>query len=129
MDESIPDVVYGTSCGLSLSTDGGETWREFFRSVRYSVTDLVTVDERLLVRATLPALKALVDNGYVGRDDGSALHDAYKFLRTVEHAEGDGVPIALKDVISTKGVETTAAWTPGRANASSRLVVKYTSGN
>jgi aspartyl-tRNA(Asn)/glutamyl-tRNA(Gln) amidotransferase subunit A len=30
------------------------------------------------------------------------------FLRTVEHAEGKGVPIALKDVISTKGVETTA---------------------
>jgi len=30
------------------------------------------------------------------------------FLRTVDEAEGDGVPIALKDVISTKGVETTA---------------------
>ncbi len=30
------------------------------------------------------------------------------FLRTVEQAEGDGVPVALKDVISTKGVETTA---------------------
>jgi aspartyl-tRNA(Asn)/glutamyl-tRNA(Gln) amidotransferase subunit A len=29
------------------------------------------------------------------------------FLRTAE-SEGDGVPIALKDVISTKGVETTA---------------------
>ena len=30
------------------------------------------------------------------------------FLRTVENADGDGVPIALKDVISTRGVETTA---------------------
>jgi len=30
------------------------------------------------------------------------------FLRTTEEAEGEGVPIALKDVISTKGVETTA---------------------
>jgi len=30
------------------------------------------------------------------------------FLRTADEAEGDGVPIALKDVISTKGVETTA---------------------
>jgi aspartyl-tRNA(Asn)/glutamyl-tRNA(Gln) amidotransferase subunit A len=30
------------------------------------------------------------------------------FLRTVDEAEGGGVPIALKDVISTKGVETTA---------------------
>ena len=30
------------------------------------------------------------------------------YLRTTEEAEGEGVPIALKDVISTKGVETTA---------------------
>jgi aspartyl-tRNA(Asn)/glutamyl-tRNA(Gln) amidotransferase subunit A len=30
------------------------------------------------------------------------------YLRTVGDAEGNGVPIALKDVISTKGVETTA---------------------
>ena len=30
------------------------------------------------------------------------------YLRTVEDAEGDGIPIALKDVITTKGVETTA---------------------
>ena len=31
------------------------------------------------------------------------------YLRTVEEPVGEGVPIALKDVISTKGVETTAA--------------------
>jgi len=30
------------------------------------------------------------------------------YLRTAEDAGGEGVPIALKDVISTKGVETTA---------------------
>jgi aspartyl-tRNA(Asn)/glutamyl-tRNA(Gln) amidotransferase subunit A len=30
------------------------------------------------------------------------------YLTTVDEAEGDGIPIALKDVISTKGVETTA---------------------
>ena len=30
------------------------------------------------------------------------------YLRTTEEAAGEGVPIALKDVISTKGVETTA---------------------
>jgi aspartyl-tRNA(Asn)/glutamyl-tRNA(Gln) amidotransferase subunit A len=51
---------------------------------------------------------------------GAELHGAYLaavaktddelhcYLRTVENAEGDSVPIALKDVISTKGVETTA---------------------
>jgi aspartyl-tRNA(Asn)/glutamyl-tRNA(Gln) amidotransferase subunit A len=37
------------------------------------------------------------------RDD-----ELHCFLRTVDEAEGEGVPIALKDVISTKGVETTA---------------------
>ena len=51
---------------------------------------------------------------------GAELHRAYLdaiaerdrelhcYLRTVDDADGDGVPIALKDVISTKGVETTA---------------------
>ncbi len=51
---------------------------------------------------------------------GAELHRAYLdavaqrdpelhcYLRTVEEPAGDGVPIALKDVISTEGVETTA---------------------
>ena len=34
--------------------------------------------------------------------------ELHAFLRTVDEPEGDGVPIALKDVIGTKGVETTA---------------------
>jgi aspartyl-tRNA(Asn)/glutamyl-tRNA(Gln) amidotransferase subunit A len=60
--------------------------------------------------------------GLLERGDVSAreLHFAYleaarerdgelhAYLRTVEVCEGAGVPIALKDVISTKGVETTA---------------------
>jgi glutamate-ammonia-ligase adenylyltransferase len=34
---------------------------------------------------TLSALAHLKDGGYVGRDDGDSLHDAYAFLRTLEH--------------------------------------------
>jgi aspartyl-tRNA(Asn)/glutamyl-tRNA(Gln) amidotransferase subunit A len=34
--------------------------------------------------------------------------ELHAYLRTVDEAEGDGVPIALKDVITTKGIETTA---------------------
>jgi aspartyl-tRNA(Asn)/glutamyl-tRNA(Gln) amidotransferase subunit A len=34
--------------------------------------------------------------------------ELHAYLRVVEDAEGDGVPIALKDVITTRGVETTA---------------------
>ena len=55
-----------------------------------------------------------------GEASGAELHRAYldavgerdgelhAYLTTVEQADGDGVPIALKDVISTKGIETTA---------------------
>jgi aspartyl-tRNA(Asn)/glutamyl-tRNA(Gln) amidotransferase subunit A len=39
------------------------------------------------------------------------------YLRTCEEPEGDGIPIALKDVISTKGIETTAG---------SRILAGYT---
>ncbi len=34
---------------------------------------------------TLRALSALTAGGYVGRDDGAALAEAYRFLRTLEH--------------------------------------------
>ena len=34
--------------------------------------------------------------------------DLHCYLRVVDEVEGEGVPIALKDVITTKGVETTA---------------------
>jgi aspartyl-tRNA(Asn)/glutamyl-tRNA(Gln) amidotransferase subunit A len=57
--------------------------------------------------------------GLIERGEASAaeLHRAYlereddlnAYLRTVDEAEGDGVPVAFKDLISTKGVETTAA--------------------
>jgi aspartyl-tRNA(Asn)/glutamyl-tRNA(Gln) amidotransferase subunit A len=40
----------------------------------------------------------------VGERDG----ELHAYLTTVDQPEGDGVPIALKDVISTKGIETTA---------------------
>nr|WP_172826021.1 bifunctional [glutamine synthetase] adenylyltransferase/[glutamine synthetase]-adenylyl-L-tyrosine phosphorylase [Friedmanniella luteola] len=59
------------------------------RDVEFSVQLLQLVhgrvDERLRTRATLPALRALVDNGYVGREDGKGFGLAYRFLRTLEH--------------------------------------------
>jgi [glutamine synthetase] adenylyltransferase / [glutamine synthetase]-adenylyl-L-tyrosine phosphorylase len=42
-------------------------------------------DERLRIRATLPALDALVAHGYVGRADGARLAEAYRFQRLLEH--------------------------------------------
>ena len=39
---------------------------------------------------------------------GERDEELHSYLRTVDEAEGDGIPVALKDVISTRGVETTA---------------------
>jgi aspartyl-tRNA(Asn)/glutamyl-tRNA(Gln) amidotransferase subunit A len=70
------------------------------------------------LRLTAEEAMGLVERGEA---TGAELHRAYldaiagrdpelhAFLCTVEEPEGDGVPIALKDVISTRGVETTAA--------------------
>jgi [glutamine synthetase] adenylyltransferase / [glutamine synthetase]-adenylyl-L-tyrosine phosphorylase len=44
-----------------------------------------SVDDRLRVPATLPALAALADGGYVGRADADDLAQAYRFLRQTEH--------------------------------------------
>jgi [glutamine synthetase] adenylyltransferase / [glutamine synthetase]-adenylyl-L-tyrosine phosphorylase len=59
------------------------------RDVEFAVQLLQLVhgrgDETLRLTATLPALDALRDGGYVGRDDAVSLIDAYRFLRATEH--------------------------------------------
>jgi aspartyl-tRNA(Asn)/glutamyl-tRNA(Gln) amidotransferase subunit A len=74
----------------------------------------VTVDT---LRLTAEEARGLLERGEVSATE---LHAAYLaaaearddelhcYLRTVDECVGDGVPIALKDVISTKGIETTA---------------------
>jgi aspartyl-tRNA(Asn)/glutamyl-tRNA(Gln) amidotransferase subunit A len=70
------------------------------------------------LRLTAEEAAGLIERGEV---TGTELHRAYMdaiaardpelhaYLCTVQEADGEGVPIALKDVISTDGVETTAA--------------------
>ena len=42
-------------------------------------------DERLHIAGTLPALRALVEGGYIARSDGERLAEDYRFLRVLEH--------------------------------------------
>ncbi len=59
------------------------------RDVEFAVQLLQLVhgraDSSLRAKATLSALADLTRGGYVGREDGDALHEAYGFLRTLEH--------------------------------------------
>ena len=59
------------------------------RDIEFAVQLLQLVhgrdDDRLRVPATLPALAALADGGYVGRADAEDLAQAYRFLRQTEH--------------------------------------------
>ena len=59
------------------------------RDVEFAVQLLQMVhgrtDEVVRAPATLSALARLTEGGYVGREDGRSLHDAYAFLRTLEH--------------------------------------------
>lgn len=59
------------------------------RDVEFAVQMLQLVhgraDESLRSPTTLDALSTLIDRGYVGRADGASLHEAYEFLRTLEH--------------------------------------------
>lgn len=43
------------------------------------------VDKNLRVRSTIAALNALVDAGYVGREDGRILMESYSYMRLLEH--------------------------------------------
>ncbi|QCB28885.1 bifunctional [glutamine synthetase] adenylyltransferase/[glutamine synthetase]-adenylyl-L-tyrosine phosphorylase [Corynebacterium endometrii] len=59
------------------------------RDVEFAVQLLQLVhgrsDESLRTLATVDALAALVKAGYVGREDGNQLIEAYEFLRLLEH--------------------------------------------
>ncbi|MEO3775542.1 bifunctional [glutamine synthetase] adenylyltransferase/[glutamine synthetase]-adenylyl-L-tyrosine phosphorylase [Micromonospora sp. B11E3] len=59
------------------------------RDIEFAVQLLQLVhgrgDESLRAPGTIPALRALVTGGYVGRADGEALLLGYRFLRGVEH--------------------------------------------
>ncbi|GGO16739.1 bifunctional [glutamine synthetase] adenylyltransferase/[glutamine synthetase]-adenylyl-L-tyrosine phosphorylase [Micromonospora parathelypteridis] len=59
------------------------------RDIEFAVQLLQLVhgrgDELLRAPGTIPALRALVAGGYVGRADGEALLRGYRFLRSVEH--------------------------------------------
>jgi glutamate-ammonia-ligase adenylyltransferase len=59
------------------------------RDVEFAVQLLQLVhgraDPTLREGATLSALTRLTQGGYVGREDGEKLHEAYSFLRTLEH--------------------------------------------
>ena len=95
------------------------------RDVEFSVQLLQLVhgrvDERLRVRATLPALKALVDNGYVGREDGKSFALSYRFLRDARApdpavqpapdpraARQRGRPAAARDARSATPIRSTS---------------------
>jgi glutamate-ammonia-ligase adenylyltransferase len=59
------------------------------RDVEFAVQLLQMVhgrtDEKVRPPTTLSALAHLTERGYVGREDGQSLHDAYSFLRILEH--------------------------------------------
>jgi glutamate-ammonia-ligase adenylyltransferase len=59
------------------------------RDIEFAVQLLQLVhgraDRSLRAPNTIRAMEALVAGGYVGRADGAALLDAYRFLRTLEH--------------------------------------------
>jgi aspartyl-tRNA(Asn)/glutamyl-tRNA(Gln) amidotransferase subunit A len=69
------------------------------------------------LRLTAEEAAGLIERGEVSAAELHRFHleaiaerdpELHAFLTTVAEPEGDGVPIAFKDVISTKGVETTA---------------------
>ena len=80
VEENIPRAQVGRE--LKLGPGG-------LRDVEFSVQLLQLVhgrvDTSLRLGGTIPALQALADGGYVGRDDAATLLASYRFLRTVEH--------------------------------------------
>jgi aspartyl-tRNA(Asn)/glutamyl-tRNA(Gln) amidotransferase subunit A len=79
-------------------------------TLRLTAEEAIGLVER---REVSPAELHTAYLGAIGERDG----ELHAFLRTVDQADGTSIPIALKDVISTRGVETTAG---------SRILAGYT---
>lgn len=75
--------------GRSTESDDVKLGPGGIRDIEFSVQLLQLVhggsDESVRAPATLDALAALVDGGYVAEDDGAGLAVAYRWLRNVEH--------------------------------------------
>lgn len=84
MRRRVADHVRRTDADRQLKLGPGG-----LRDVEFAVQLLQLVhgraDESLRSPNTLAALVALTSGGYVGRDDGAVLDEAYRFLRTLEH--------------------------------------------
>jgi glutamate-ammonia-ligase adenylyltransferase len=84
MRRRVLDNIPARDAGRQLKLGAGG-----LRDVEFAVQLLQLVhgrtDEHLRDPGTLPALDTLTARGYVGREDGEALHAAYEFLRTLEH--------------------------------------------
>jgi glutamate-ammonia-ligase adenylyltransferase len=80
VEDNIPKAKAGRE--LKLGPGG-------LRDIEFAVQLLQLVhgrtDESLRAPATLPALRALADGGYVGRADAADLGESYRFLRQAEH--------------------------------------------
>lgn len=78
--DNVPEEL--RSRELKLGTGG-------LRDVEFAVQLLQLVhgrtDENLRVRSTIEALEALVNGGYVSREDGQTLVNNYEFIRLLEH--------------------------------------------
>jgi len=65
------------------------------------------------LRLTAGDAKAMLERGEVSAEELHAAYaaredDVHAYLRRLDYAGAEGIPIALKDVIGTEGVETTA---------------------
>lgn len=78
--ENVPDELRDRE--LKLGRGG-------LRDVEFAVQLLQMVhgryDEKLRRRSTVAALEALIEEGYVGREDGASMIDSYEFMRLLEH--------------------------------------------
>lgn len=52
IDPSIPEIVYGSSCYLAISTTSGNTWKRLAVMEDFPLTDIAFAGERLLVLGT-----------------------------------------------------------------------------
>jgi hypothetical protein len=127
IDPVFPDVLYGTDCALTISTDLGETWYRVEPLANHEIIDLVVVGDRLLVLGISTQGKSQVRELRLPTPDQPEISDSIFQVEGIAALDADAsrIVIGSRDgiQISLNGGQT---WATSRSGLESVTVAPAT---
>jgi hypothetical protein len=123
IDPVFPNVLYGTDCTLTISTDLGETWYKVEPLINHEIIDIAVVGERLLVLGISTQGKSQVRELRLPSPDQPEISDSIFEVEGIAALDADATRIVIGSrdgvQISLNGGQT---WATSRSGLESVTV-------